>query len=292
MGRKNISHSFTGLIGIVMVLSFLSGCSTLGQQRVKPGDYASVSYTCRLRNGEVVLTTSEATARDNTSHASIFLPFKKYGPGDIIAGGADDYPKFGKLKMFENEVSALVAKAVVGMKPGENNTIVLKSEVPSGLTDGDRYITLGRTVRKEKEQKVSLVLLKDKLGHVPVVGEKAFSFQGFTGIIKSITDKEAVIRIEVKDGQVVGQPFSKGIIKDFPDHYDIVTDAKVGTLVRTATQVGRIISVADDKFTIDYGHPFGGEELMCDVRVESIIPKYENGKEQKAKDGIHEKKCQ
>ena len=30
----------------------------------------------------------------------------------------------------------------------------------------------------------------------------------------------------------------------------------------------RISDVHDDMFTIDYGHPFGGETLTCDVKVE------------------------
>ena len=269
---------------IIIIVSTLSGCSALGPVRVKQGDTAMVNYTCRLMSGEVVLTTREEIAGEKASHAAIFIPFKKYGPTDLVAGGPDNYPRFGKLKMFEWEVAAQVARAIVGMKVGENNTIVLKADVPQGLDEEERYTTLGRVVRKEKDQKVALKVLKDKLGHAPAIGEQAFSFEGFVGTVKGIIDKEAIIHIEVQDGRIVDQPFGKGVIKDYPDHYDIITDAQEGHLVRTASQVGRIIKVTETTFTIDYGHPFGGEELMCDVQIESVLPRSAGTGEKTQKD--------
>ncbi len=256
----------------IIIYSALWGCSTFVPYRVKPGDDVLADYTCRLKNGEVVLTTSEAVANDKASHASIFLPFKSYGPEELIAGAPDTYTKYGNLKIFEREVAARIASAVVGMKVGENNTILLTAEVPPNLADEDRYSTIGRVLHREKEQRIDLKSVKAMLGHDPVVGEQAFAYQRISGDVKEISGDNVVIHINVKDGQIVEVPFGKGMIKDYPDHYDIITDAKVGHLVRTMSQIGRIISVTDDKFTIDYGHPFGGEELSCDVRVNSVLP--------------------
>ncbi len=266
-------HVISFALITIIIASTLSGCSSFGPVRVKQGDTAMVNYTCRLMNGEVVLTTREEIAGDKASQAAIFLPFKKYGPEDLVAGGPDNYPRFGKLKMFEWEVAAQVARAIVGMKVGENNTIVLRSDVPSDLKEGDRYTTLGRVVRREKEQKVALKALKEKIGYVPAIGDQAFSYQGFVGTVKDIKDKEALIHIDVEDGRIVDQPFGRGVIRDYPDHYDIVTNAQEGHLVRSASQVGRIIKVTEKTFTIDYGNPFGGEELMCDVQIDSILPR-------------------
>jgi FKBP-type peptidyl-prolyl cis-trans isomerase 2 len=279
-------HTLPAYILIAIIISVLSGCSAFEPYRVKPGDNVLVDYTCRLQNGEVVLTTSEAIAKDKASHASIFLPFKQYGPEELLAGGPDTNPKFGNLKIFEREVSTRIAVAVVGMKAGENNTILLTSDIPANLTDRDRYITIGRVVHREKDRRVHLQTVKDELGHAPAVGEQAFAYQGITGTVKEISGSDVVIHINVKDGQIVDVPYGKGIIKDYPDHYDIVTDAKVGHLVRSLSQVGRIVSVTDDKFVIDYGHPFGGEELSCDVRVESVLPGTRTEQDQPAKDKL------
>lgn len=250
----------------------------MGPARVKPGDIVTVDYTCRLRNGEVVFTTEEAVAKQKETRASIFLPLREYRPEDIVAGGPDDKPRSGNLKAFEYEVSWRVAQAVVGMKAGEQAMVVLKSEPPGGLSDSDRYITLSRVLRMPKERRVPVETLKKQLGHDSVAGEQAFSFNGFTGTVFSINGNEAVLKISVTDGRVVDQPFGKGIVRDYPDHYDIVTQAEVGHLVRSAELVGRIIKTDEKTFTVDYGHPFGGEELECDVKVESILAGTPGGK--------------
>lgn len=283
MGNRS-KHVIAAPIIIIIIVSIFSGCSALGPVRVKQGDIATVNYTCRLMSGEVVLTTHEEIAKEKASHAAIFLPFEKYGPEALAAGGPDNYEKFGGLKIFDREVAAQLAQAIVGMDVGENRTIVLKADVPSGLKDEDRYSTLGRLIRKSKEQKIPLKPLKEKLGHDPAMGEQAFSYQGFVGTVKGIIGDQAIIRIEVQDGRIVDVPFGKGVIKDYPDYYDIVTDAQVGHLVRTASLVGRIIKVTEKTFTIDYGHPFGFEELMCDVRVESILPRGTDAGDKNPKD--------
>ena len=41
--------------------------------------------------------------------------------------------------------------------------------------------------------------------------------------------------------------------------------------MRTGPLVGRIIAVENGLFTLDYGLPFGGETLVCDVVVEPQV---------------------
>ncbi len=50
----------------------------------------------------------------------------------------------------------------------------------------------------------------------------------------------------------------------------MVIDAHKGALVLAAGMVGRISYVDDKAFYIDFGNPFGGETLLCDVTVEKI----------------------
>ena len=69
-------------------------------------------------------------------------------------------------------------------------------------------------------------------------------------------------------GSVVDTPFGKGTIKENEKNYEIVIDASVGHLVRSQGLVGRVSEVQDRTIVIDYGNPFGGETLSCDVKVE------------------------
>jgi preprotein translocase subunit YajC len=113
-----------------------------------------------------------------------------------------------------------------------------------------------------------VVKVTKHLGHDPSIGEKAFTFEGVDGIIKSIKDEKAVIRLDVKEGSTVHTPFGEGTLRDRGDTYDVEIEAKIGHIVRSSSIVGRIVAVDPDSFTLDYGHTFGGEELTCDVKVE------------------------
>jgi hypothetical protein len=92
------------------------------------------------------------------------------------------------------------------------------------------------------------------------------------GKVASVSENEVLIRFSVKPGSVVDTPFGKGTIRETEKSYEIVIDATVGRLVRTHGLVGRISEVKDRMFTIDYGHPFGGQTLMCDVKVVPAPP--------------------
>lgn len=69
---------------------------------------------------------------------------------------------------------------------------------------------------------------------------------------------------------MVDTPFGKGAIRENEKNYEIVIDASVGSLVRTRGLVGRISEVRDGSIVVDYGHPFGGETLTCDIKVEPL----------------------
>ena len=258
---------------IAAVTIITAGCSTMAPRVVRQGDNAVVDYTCRLKTGEVVLTTSEETARNTASHAAIFVPFKKYGPETLTAGVPYTYPLFGRLKICEREAAALIAGALPGMEVGRGYTILLRAETPPGLTDEDRYVKLQLVQHMSRIEKTSLENVRNMLGHDPVPGEKAFTYEGTTGIVKSVDGANVIIRLEVQDGHVMEHPFGRMTIRDTPgEAYDVVTDAKVGHLVRSMALVGRITEVSDKTFTLDYGNPFGGEDLSCDVKVESVLP--------------------
>lgn len=263
--------------GIIVACFFCSlaaafaGCSTIsGPGVVNKGDRVWVDYTCRLENGLVAMTTYEDIAENISSRSGIFVPFSEYGSESITAGDEDQGQSFGKLKMFESEVSYRIAQAVVGMRVGKNYTVTLKSEAPPNLEPAERYMNLPRIRPRKKNQRLSHEYIKNKLGHEPVLGEKVFAYDGIKGTVKAMDDKFVTVYVEVKDGISADTPFGTIVVRDRDEqYYDCVIDAQVGHLVRTDTQIGRIIEVTNDRFTVDYGHPFGGEDLICDIVVEA-----------------------
>lgn len=272
MGTGQVS--FRGIHSICLLFSFMAlcaGCSTLQPAAaVRQGDRVWVNYTCRLQSGLVAITTKEDIAENEASHATVFVPFEQYGPESIIAGTTDPGPTFGRLRMFEREVVYRIAQAIVGMQVGKNYTVTLASDVQPNLEPDDRYLTLSRIRPRKKDQRVAHEYVRENIGHEPVIGEQVFAYDGIMGTVKAIDDDYVTVYVQVEDGVTADSPFGTITIRDRDEqYYDCIIDARVGHLVRTDTQIGRIAKVSDRSFTVDYGHPFGGEELVCDIVIES-----------------------
>lgn len=266
MRQTSQSKLAMALTVIGLPLLMLSACASTG---VKPGETVKVSYTCRRPDGRVVLTTNASTASNQAALAPTFLPYKQYGPELMVAGGGRGKPLDGKLNPLESEAVWRIAQALPGLSLGQNHLIVLKAEVPAGLKDADRYITIGRRQSLPLERRMKLSELKAKLGHEPKPGEQVFALKGFSGTLKAVKGDEAVIAIKVPDGQRVAQPYGTGTVKLHADHYEIITEVSVGQVYRTLNLIGRVVAVTDNDFTLDYGQPFGGEDLSCDVLIEA-----------------------
>jgi FKBP-type peptidyl-prolyl cis-trans isomerase 2 len=262
-GRSPDRLLFLAVLSLFAAALCMEGCASPAQT-VRTGDHVKVHYTCRIPDGKVAITTRGEIAGDKAVLAEdVFLPFREYGPEEMTAGDL----KPNKNGSFELEIENGITSSVVGMKPGEARTVTLKGRYLEALPESERYIKLSRIRHRPKETTVSVKALSKNLGHDPVIGEKAFSYDGVDGFVKSVEGDKAVIRLDVKEGSTVRTPFGKGMIKDRGETYDIEIDAKVGHIVRSGTIMGRIVAVDPDNFTLDYGHTFGGEELTCDMEV-------------------------
>jgi FKBP-type peptidyl-prolyl cis-trans isomerase 2 len=162
-----------------------------------------------------------------------------------------------------------MTKAIKGLKVGEKNTIRISSEVPPGLEDIDRFLQMARVRQQPKDLRVNMKPLKKQLGEEPRVGQEIYAEGPYSAKVVSITGDEVMVRLSARPGSVVDTPFGDGVVRDAADHYETVIDVSVGDLVRSGPVVGRVAHVEEETFSVDYGHPFGEETLICDVVVES-----------------------
>ena len=95
--------------------------------------------------------------------------------------------------------------------------------------------------------------------------------------VMAVDTKSVSVRFSPKPGKEIETPFGKGTVRETSNDFEIVIAAPVGGLVRTGPLVGRIIGVDDTSFTLDYGHPFGGEELGCDIAIEPGVEPAQQG---------------
>jgi FKBP-type peptidyl-prolyl cis-trans isomerase 2 len=266
----------TAIVLMALVMA-LSGCKKEGQDvaGISEGDRVRVHYTCRLKSGELVATSDEAVAEDgSTAKSPIFFAGPEYGPIALVAGPGDD-PEPGMAQSVSQALWEKLAEAIVGMNLGEKRTVDLTAEVSPELPDGERFLEMARVRWRKKEKTMSTRLYGkfQKEAEEPEVGQQVDLEPGFTGTVMSIAGDQVTLRVEAKPGTEVDTPFGKGEIRDKGGHYEIEIDAREGNWVRLGNLVGRISKVDGKLITTDFGHPFGGEVLACDVEVEGILIK-------------------
>ena len=154
------------------------------------------------------------------------------------------------------------------MKMNETRTIELHADRIAGLPTKDEFLQLTRVRTYPKELRMTSGEFKTRAGKEPVVGEAFASNPEVTGKVASVSENEVVIWFSAQPGSVVDTPLGKGTVRENEKNYEVVIDTPVGKLIRMQGLVGRISEVQDHMFTMDFGHPFGGETLTCDVKVE------------------------
>lgn len=240
---------------------------------VRPGDKANVHFTCRLKNGDVVASSYPSVASDPKLRKSvIFVPRPKDTPISMAAGEPDAISGRNEERGLEGEIIHRLSGAIVGLPVGELRTRAIQAGRLQGKKKGEYLLQVARVRQRVKEMQFSRDEYEMRVGKAAEVGQPFVIDPTVPGKVFSVTESEVVVRFFASAGDKVATPFGEGTVKELSDRYEIVLDAHPGTLVRSGGYVGSITSVDDRFITIDYSQPFGGEELLCDVLVESSKP--------------------
>jgi FKBP-type peptidyl-prolyl cis-trans isomerase 2 len=236
---------------------------------IKPGDKVGIQFTCRFPNGEIAASSSISVAKDSSLPKSVvFMPRSKDDPLEVTAGQGTRSSAFPV--QFEDEIVARIAGSLPGMPLGEQRTIEIRSERSADVPAKEQFVQLALVRQRPKELRVTRDSYKSRTGKDPEVGTAYIFDPLIPGKVASVSENEVLIRFSAQPGSVVETPFGKGTIRENGNQFEIVIDAVKGRLVRTGPVVGCISDVQDRMFTIDYGHPLGGQPLACEVRTESI----------------------
>ena len=134
------------------------------------------------------------------------------------------------------------------------------------LAHDERFIEMARVRRRPKTVTVTLPAYRARVGEEPAVGHEVPFESGVTAEVVAIADGQVTLRFRTEPGTVVATGFGPGHVREADDHFEIEIDARDGQLVRAGPLVGRVVDVTDASFTLDFGHPFGGEALHCEVK--------------------------
>ncbi len=270
-------------IMVVAVAAVFAGCATMSAEklRVAKGDRVELHVSCRLADGQLIYST--LPVKDSDKISPVFFPPDKEGPVKTVAGSGLSGPLYGKLKSFENEVITCLATQIPGMALGESRNVTLTSSEPPDLEDPDRYLSLNTKRRYPLKKEVVLSAMAKETGREPVAGDRGKVSGNLSYVVRSVDTArdKAEVEIEFNDGDILDMPFGPGVLSHDGEYYRIDIRAEMGRLIRTPPLLGKIIRIEDKRFVIDYGHPFGGETLTCDVEIVGIdkTPRPDEGHE-------------
>jgi FKBP-type peptidyl-prolyl cis-trans isomerase 2 len=261
------------IVPLVLLAAFTTGCSVVRHSAVGNGDRADIAFTCRFPDGTVAASTAPDLAGNvSVPKSAAFLPVTVPGPVAVVARPALPEEAFppNRTWSFEDEILARLSGEIVGWKSGERRTVTLTAaRIPVEGSGG--FQKLARIRRWPKESRMSRSDYTARRRMEPEVGQTYPVALGVQGVVEAVYDNAVVIRAYPKTGDEVATPFGRGVIRDAGDSFEIAIGPRPGTMIRTGPLVGRITDVDDTTFTIDYGHPFGGETLTCDVEVGSVV---------------------
>lgn len=263
---------FKGSPCLPLIALALAGCATVDSGPViKAGDKVGIHFTCRLPDGRIAASTNPESVGEGRSISQIYMKRGASAPLVIEAGAAAPVLPGPFGKSFEDEIIDRLAFEVVGMKQGEAAGVDLVAERIKGLSERDQFIKIPRVRKHPKEMKLTKEGYKKKTGKDAVVDQQFIDDPALPGKVASITGEEVLIRFAPASNEVE-TPFGKATVWEKENQYEIDIDAVKGGLVRSGPLVGRIIDADAATMKLDYGHPFGGEPLKCDVNVMSVQP--------------------
>ena len=262
-------NKVSSLLTMTLLVAALSGCSSTPIV-VRSGDQVEMSFTCRLPGGELAVTTLPELDVAREVKSPLYL--QRLGPETVSmpAIQALATPGLKGVKDFELSAMDYLAPHAIGAVVGEQKSVVLSAPRYTGLPKNEEYISIARirnypkVVRMKPEEYIA------QTGQKAEVGQRYAIDPAIPGSVSEVSDKEVVIRFTAQAGTRVRTPFGKGVIRENDSEYSYSIDAVKGTLVRTAEMVGRIVDVDENSIGLDYGHPFGGETLLCEMTVKSI----------------------
>ena len=238
---------------------------------VQQGDKVEMSFNCRLPDGSLAATTRPDAELSGETRSPLYLP--RTGPAavSVTAGLMPHDAVKQDRKPFEYEIRDRLAELLPGLKEGQQANWQLEAERYPATSPKDRFVKIATVRKRPKEMRLSREDYINQSGIAPEKGQPYVLDDMVPGLVNDLTDTEVIIRFTpTEDKSLLITPFGPVTIREMPDQYELVIGAVKGRLLRTGGMAGRISDVNDVSITIDYGHPFAGEKLNCDVNVVKV----------------------
>ncbi|MEA2084751.1 MAG: hypothetical protein U9O82_11085 [Thermodesulfobacteriota bacterium] len=266
-----ISIRYLMLIFLMVMVAVSASCTVFDttKERIVNGDHVAFEYTCKLPNGEILMTTDMTVADEaNEFERAVFMPRKNYGAVVIVAGQELDKTERIRSSPLEVAVEEFLAAEVIGREKGATHTVRIAATQLPRLPESDNVLSMARVRTRLKQRNFTVKDYERLWKKPPEIGDEVVLDSYLPGRIIAIENDEVIVNFDAKEGDVVVTDLGPATIHVLEDSYRIDINAQTGHLTRNGPYVGRVVRVTENMVMIDYGHPSGGEPLTCEVTVE------------------------
>lgn len=281
------------LKALLMILLFLllTGFSnktveqSAANNMIEVGDKVLVNYTCAFEDtGEIVTTTLLEVDEDSEKKKwAYYAPPQLFKPVYVTAKSAQDEDESKIIRNsppgFGSVITEYISKDIVGKQPGSsavfidqgNNTKIAKRNSSLTLPRKRRRAKWVLEDRREREYFRDNPPMENEIVENPVlqIYWKALSVNA-THVKGIVLPKTYNRELNVASGNPT--------LEETDEWYYIVLHPKRGEIARFGSMMGLISNVTDEKFSVDFRHPYAYKALKCNY---DIVPGYIEKKRKK-----------
>lgn len=268
--RTNRSKTGFSLVVVSLSLVLLSGCAAHRQGGNLPtaGERLALHYSCRLPDGSLAVTTHKKIAEDpNVKKSEIFNPQGVYHPAEIVVPATPEQVTVDYMGSFEEKIVQSMARKATDLPLSREVDLELTGTVPENIPDNERFMQMALQTKLQRRMIVTLEEYQKEYPKPPVPGEILGADENFSTMVEKVEGEEVHLLFSSAPGATRKTVYGIEHFTQEEEEFLVRLEVKPGAVLRTGPLVGRISSVEQESFTIDYGHPFGGETLSCQVQA-------------------------
>lgn len=228
-------------------------------RKAVPGDLVLVHYTVALGDGELIQGTMEKPG---------LLPFDvKQGvpteefPAFVIAGESGPFPA--------------MQSSVVGTREGEfKKAIIFPGAEVFGGRSRDKIVQYQAAQVLARELVLPISDYVARHDAFPKVGNVISHTPYLTGTITAVRGDVFEARLSPLRNEFQ-QPFGVTRVTADEERVTIRLEAEVGASFRAGNKKGVIVEADEEKFVVDFNHPYAGKEIHVDMQIIQIVPSEE-----------------
>lgn len=269
--NAEITKIFIAMVGLTLVAS----CAAKQQfppPLAQAGDTLAVNYTCRLADDHsLAATTVRKIAEGEIKKSTIFRPRAKYTPVSLRVPEAPEQAMTTPEMSLEETLAKRLAQKIDQIPLGRPVHLTLTHPGYQDLADQDRYLEIAVELIRPRTNTLTFREFEQRYkGVAPTPGLTVGADTEFPALVKDVTDEKVVLYYSAKPGSLFSTGLGQGVVSEDGDNFRIRLNTQPGELVRSGPLVGEVRTVGEKMITIDYGHPFGGRSLDCEVVAEPL----------------------